>query len=417
MPPSPSGQDTSGDYVLYVFLLMGLFLGVGIFYEANKEGINFVIMMVDKVELYLFSWIPFLDEPARVMSKVAWNQPKNYTWDQVMLITEITGKYIRFPFAGIVIWLLIRSYKNHGVAERYTTVHSMQSLVQHNVHGFPCMAPVAYRNLLDEHYDKGPWRIARTPLQWIAENGLIVDKNNQSVPKEVFIHPVTGFADIKSPVLRNGKNKEFKIDKKRCKELLIEQLGTPFTCIEDMPEYMQALAVCFMAFIAGEKEKGQQFLDHMSLSFVEGTEEKDMADMKIDIHGWEYVDKKGKATGQRFKDLLKKYRTNEYVLYATQYHSSYNKVWMMALLGAARKKGVLASSQFIWLRPTNRGLWYALNQVGGSTAWAEATGPWAHSKIEDMAKMSLHEPEVDQAVDGFEYAIKMTGFLFNPDLK
>lgn len=416
MPPSPSGQDTSGDYVVYVFLLMGLFVGVGFFYEANKEGINAVIMMVDRVELYLFSLIPFLDTPDRVMRAVAWDQPKNYTWDQVMMITEITGKYIRFPFSAIVIWLLVRSYQRHGVAERYTTVYNMKKLVQHNVHGFPCMAPVANRNLLDEPYDKGPWRIARTPLQWIAENGLIVDKNGVSVPKNTFIHPVTGLADIKSPVLRNGKNKDFKVDKKRCKELLIEQLGEPFTGIESMPEYMQALAVCFMAFIAGEKEKGQSFLDHMSLSFVEGTEENNMQDMKIDIHSWVYIDKKGKKAGD-FKSLLEKYRNNEYVLHATQYHNSYNKVWMMALLSVARRKGVLASSQFIWLRPTNRGLWYALNQVGGSTAWAEATGPWAHFKIEEMAKMSLHEPEVDQGVDGFEYAIKMTGFLFNPDLK
>ncbi len=50
----------------------------------------------------------------------------------------------------------------------------------------------------------------------------------------------------------------------------------------------------------------------------------------------------------------------------------------MGLLIYAKRKGVLASSQFIWLRPYDRTLWYALNQIGGKATWAEAAGPWAH---------------------------------------
>ena len=83
----------------------------------------------------------------------------------------------------------------------------------------------------------------------------------------------------------------------------------------------------------------------------------------------------------------------------------------MALLYRARQKGVLASSQFLWLRPLDRPLWYALNQCGGRAAWAEGVAPWAHYQTEEKAGKALSEPHVRPAVASLKQSLAAQGWL------
>jgi hypothetical protein len=83
----------------------------------------------------------------------------------------------------------------------------------------------------------------------------------------------------------------------------------------------------------------------------------------------------------------------------------------MALLTRARKKGVLASSQFLWLRPLDRPLWYALNQCGGRAAWAEGFAAWAQYAAEKKAGKALSEPHLSQAVTALREALSAQGWL------
>ena len=61
---------------------------------------------------------------------------------------------------------------------------------------------------------------------------------------------------------------------------------------------------------------------------------------------------------------------------------------------SAASAAILASSQFLWLRPLDRSLWYALNQCGGRAAWAEGFAAWAHYAAEEKAKKALAEPHI-----------------------
>ena len=92
-------------------------------------------------------------------------------------------------------------------------------------------------------------------------------------------------------------------------------------------------------------------------------------------------------------------------------HAAYELPWFMALLNRARQKGVLASSQFLWLRPLDRPLWYALNQCGGRAAWAEGFAPWAHYQAEEKAGKALSEPHVRPAVASLRQALAAQGWL------
>ena len=92
-------------------------------------------------------------------------------------------------------------------------------------------------------------------------------------------------------------------------------------------------------------------------------------------------------------------------------HAAYELPWFMALLYRARQKGVLASSQFLWLRPMDRPLWYALNQCGGRAAWVEGFAAWAHYMAEEQEGKALTEPHVAPAVASLKEALSAQGWL------
>jgi len=92
-------------------------------------------------------------------------------------------------------------------------------------------------------------------------------------------------------------------------------------------------------------------------------------------------------------------------------HTAFELPWFMALLTRARKKGVLASSQFLWLRPLDRPLWYALHQCGGRAAWAEGFAAWAHFVAEEKAGKTLNAPNLAPAVTALRDALSAQGWL------
>ena len=92
-------------------------------------------------------------------------------------------------------------------------------------------------------------------------------------------------------------------------------------------------------------------------------------------------------------------------------HAAFELPLFMAILTLARKKGVLASSQFLWLRPLDRSLWYALNQCGGRAAWAEGFAAWAHYAAEEKAGASLPEARTSHAVQRLKDTLAAQGWL------
>lgn len=66
--------------------------------------------------------------------------------------------------------------------------------------------------------------------------------------------------------------------------------------------------------------------------------------------------------------------------------------------------GVLASAEFIWLKPCDRTLWYALNSHGGRVPHIEGAGIFAHWRAEQAYHRPLQDPYVAEAVTGiFDY--------------
>jgi hypothetical protein len=108
-----------------------------------------------------------------------------------------------------------------------------------------------------------------------------------------------------------------------------------------------------------------------------------------------------RRTVQEIEGRLREIGGCQHVLKSLASQHYFTETLMITLLLWARKRaGILASSKFVWLRPTNRGLWYVLNNVGRSVFHVEAAGVFAHWKVEVTAKEPIMTPKVEEAVIG-----------------
>jgi len=105
------------------------------------------------------------------------------------------------------------------------------------------------------------------------------------------------------------------------------------------------------------------------------------------------------------KELVAKHKNSKYAQFAEQKHA-YLLTVMATLLELARTDGVLATAEFLWLKPIDRPLWYMLNSVGRQTAFPEIAGVFAHWVAEKRLDRPLKVPMVEEAVKALEMAMK-----------
>jgi intracellular multiplication protein IcmP len=113
----------------------------------------------------------------------------------------------------------------------------------------------------------------------------------------------------------------------------------------------------------------------------------------------------GKPDFSVAKPTLKKYQNSELVQEVVNKHA-YVLTVMGSLLVAARNDGVVPSSEFLWLKPVDRRLWYMLNCMGRQTPYAEVGGPFAHWRAEKEMGRRCLVPMIDEAIRALEIAIK-----------
>jgi len=165
------------------------------------------------------------------------------------------------------------------------------------------------------------------------------------------------------------------------------QLGPLFAGTQRLPPYMKALFAAFAARLNGDT-KGGEMLKQLNLSST----------TQLNFEG---VDA-----------LLKKHEGTKLVQQILSGHS-YMLTVMASMLEGARQDGVQAASDFLWLKPIDRRLWYVLNNVGRQTPWCEAAGVFAHWIAEKEIGRGLRIPMVEEATNALELALK--DIIYKPD--
>jgi hypothetical protein len=390
-----NNQDNALLVILAAVLLL-VFVLIPAWYAARAGAVNAPLLGLAKLQLKLF--VPFSQEAQTAWEHIAGLDPAALTWERMSAILSYTGKWIRWPLALCLLPLGFAAVFM-GRVSNLTRRLNMESLLHNNAESFACLHPIVGRGkylLSPESHDAGPWRIAESPLQFAVGHGLLTDDDGAAFsPEQVLRH---GLGHAESPAWGRAR-----LDAAKTLDVLREQLGPAFGGFVTLPPLRKAPAAAFLAYAGGDKKEAAALLDALSRSY---TEKDGIPACPVLENG--SFQKRLESVRQRHCNIL-----SEPLLVR---HTFFELPWFMALLTRARKKGVLASSQFLFLRPLDRPLWYALNQCGGRAAWAEGFAPWAHYAAEEKAGQSLPEPKLDQAVAALRNTLDAQGWLTDKPL-
>lgn len=361
------GNNSSQDPALGAALVMVVLGLVGwLIYKSNKEGIHYAIINLRNIEIWLiakFFWIVgLLDSSSAEFSRVMEANRQammaipiaRYEWENIVQISLTVGPYIRWvavPVIAYMTWFLIFKHPK-SVLRR---VMGLPTLINYQCRRWAAIAPIVKNDPLSDK--DGKWLEALDPMEWAQRHGIDIEDG--------------------AP------------DREAARAALSRQLRHPWTRASDLPLYLQALVAAFT--LRGNK-KGDECYDILNRlargSAAHGTATKAIQKDKT----------LEKLILKTLRDSKMMTETNR----VARQHA-WVETAMAALLDWARGHGgVLASSDFLWLKMEDRAIWYVLNAVGRPTSLIEAAGAMSHWKAEIVTRRPMPEPDVDEAVFGLE---------------
>jgi intracellular multiplication protein IcmP len=384
-------NNPDNTFIIAIVAIFLFFIMAGMFYSHHKRTINGCLVKYISLQLTLIE--PVSDRTATIKYNLLNTDPEGITSRQFLALSNFTGLRLRWIFFPIALFLAGLVYFRLGRTGRFRRRFDMQMLLENNVKLFPALAPIVNRKrpITDEPMDVGPWRTARSPLQFAMENGLIVDENQKVVTWDQMMG-ADGLPKEEATMLRLDHG--LVLDLAKTEYVFVTQLGNPFQGPEHLNNEIKGIAAALLAYGHSDRQTGIDVMNQLSLAFQE-------------------LPEPGENPSLHFEDalaLIKNYETNHNQL---AQHASYTNCWLSALLEFARSKGVIACSMFIWLRPTDRTLWYALNQCGRRTAWPEAAGVRAHMQAEAKKGAAIETPQVEGAVIALEENLVKSGYIYS----
>lgn len=363
-PQQPSGDHSMAPMWIMALILITLFIIWKTSHQYIVSAVFYLNILQGKF-VNVFVHDEKLDQVIYLMETI---DPRAVELSQLRDFTAYVGAYVRYPVVVMMIIMSFFLYRS-DVTIRYRKTHSMKSLSQQEQHNWPAIMPVVKEDLVNMDINTGPWAMALTPMEFarkyhlLKKNDLLLDN---SIPGQEM-----------TAGLRRG-------DAKRVFTL---QLGPAWEGFERCPFHVQALAAVFMARINRDKTAASVILKALDHSYLAG-----------------------KLSAPTVPSVLQKYSQTELVQEVLGRHA-YLLTMMASLLAAARQDGVVPSSEFLWLKPTDRRLWYILNCVGRQTPYAEVAGPFAHWIAEKAMGRGSRTPMIDEAIKALEIAIREVKLL------
>jgi intracellular multiplication protein IcmP len=374
MPAVPQGGGgQGGDHSTGILWgVAALFAALGVIWYVFKVQIISFYLTIKLYEVAFFSYFasllrhPDYFTPLQNAIIAARASASQLTYQDLMHLGSSVGTWFRIPFVIILIVLAVIVYVSN-TARMYRRTYTMKDFIQLESKNWPQITPITRLDLIKTDIDTGPWAMALTPMQFCKKYHLLEEV--QSKHHGGMIRKDRGRIEV---VLKRGEaNKIFAL-----------QLGPLWGGTKRLPPYVRALFAVFAARINGDSAAAEKLLLQMSSSSLE---------KEINVSGMDV--------------LLKKHEHSKLVQQIIASHAYVSTVMAQMLL-TAREDGVQASSDFLWLKPKDRRLWYTLNTVGRQTPFIEVAGIFAHWVAEKEAGRKLIVPMVEEATNAVEVALR-----------
>lgn len=370
---NPSGGQNQTDQTANFFWLLVILAGfVLIMWWLEKPYIVATVFFIRHDEMsaiqyvmyaynHLAGWLslpqfttPQIDSWQHI---IATSRASEITFGQVSQMSDTVGLWLRYPVMFILICLGIFMLL-YNKASRFHHHYTMHALKKFEAQNWPQITPVLDINLLKKNVDEGPWAMAKLPINFCKENDLL------------------------ELVLSVEGKKIWSLKMGSAERLFVLQMGPLWQGAQALPIHIKALLVMFAARAHRDEHVTENLILQISKSAESG---------KLDFTGVE--------------ELLEKYQHSKVVRWLEKRHA-YVGTLIASLLEIARHEGVLATAEFLWLKPVDRRLWYLLNNVGRQTAVVEVAGIYAHWLAEKRLKRPMRTPMVKEAVVALEADIR-----------
>lgn len=340
------------------------------------DWITLIYLKIKFYELYLLN--PFTHryhDLIEQLSTLTLEGAQQMQASTTFAIGSEVGNLLRYPLAGLLVIGALVLYFGHATS-RFRATYTMQKLASDEVVDWPQISPVIPLDLVDTPLEEGPWAFSLNPMLFAKKHDLLIVE-----------HEIPAAHELSTAVKVKVSLKKFE-----AKQIFLMQLGNYWHNPQILPMHIRALFAMFAAK-AHSNEKAVTALNNRIAVSATKTDYKN-----IDFTG---VD-----------ELLAKHVGEKDVQHVMKRHAFVYTV-MAAMLNLSRKDGVYASSDFLWLKPIDRRLWYTLNSVGRKTPFPEVSGIFAHYEAEVMFNKPLFVPMVEEAVEALDIAL--TEILFKPN--
>jgi intracellular multiplication protein IcmP len=333
-----------------------------IWYTNHTVIVKFVFLLdVLQLKALLFFWED--KDLSKLLFLVQTLDPSDVKLNTLVFVNQLIGEYTCYVFSVCLIfigWLLY----HHNVAGRFRKTYSMKTLSAQEQVNWSAIMPVMGKDLVKEDISVGPWAMALLPMEFARKYNLL-KKEDRVLDKNI-----------------PGLEMTAGVRRAEAKRVFTLQLGPYWEGFQNCSPHVVGLAAIFIARINRDRTTAKNLLDEFNQNFANN-----------------------KISFTSAYPVIKKYAATPLVQEITQVHA-YVLTVMASLLIEARKDGVLASAEFLWLKVVDRRLWYMLNCVGRQTPYSEIGGPFAHWKAELAMKRRCRVPMIDEAIRGLEVAIK-----------
>lgn len=357
MPQQQQPQNDTGYDILYLIVFVFAVL-YAVWYFFNVE----ISVFIFQLKLYQAKFIDlFFDDLDFDIVMLTTVDPGAVSLEEIYEIATDVGKFFRYP---IIFLLGIMAYYlySHSIVNNFRQTYSMHTLANLEKVNWPQITPALQQDLVSQDLMVGPWSMSLSPMDFAKKHKII------------------------SVVKSTGRGRRKKPDKvsllgPEARQVFINQLGPQWTSVDDIPIYAQALFAIFAARINRNSAEADKMIKQLSRSAGAKT---------MNYSG--------------VKELLNKYLNTKIVQQVIENHAYYLTV-MSSMLLRARDDGVVASCDFLWLKPIDRVLWYTINTIGRQTPFAEVGGVYAHWVAELTYGKAILTPMVDTAVHALDFAL------------
>ena len=368
----PSNDDMSAFYLAAI--LFGVGVGAYLLWTNHHTEISAAVMAWRHQEILVLRH--FTSRFDLADAQMRQSDPAGVTFRDLYGISHAIGRAWRVPGAAIIALLALACLFRNS-ASRFRRQFDLPSLIREQVAAFPSIAAFANRQLRLVEPAPGlprPAGYALTTTEWIAR-----------------------FATA-----RDGS-----FDMLAARTALLAQLGTRWEGPASASAQVRVMFAVFALHLAERRDDALELLGACSTALADG----------------DLDDPAGPATPLQLPEALVRsvggLLADKAELLLPALNVADRHAWthpaLMSLLNAARlKSGVLAPSQFAWLKLVDRSLWYALHSLGFESEGigrylhpnprVEAAGARDHWALERVVGRPVETPTFERSLEALSKA-------------